>query len=453
MSSAELSREPLGRSPRSPLVVGLAAVALIVVVVVLGAWLISVAASPRPSAALIDGRIVVVAGDGGVRTIDATGAAERRFDVTAALAQYPAWSPDGHRLAIISLDDDGAGVVVVDDAAPPTATAEPAPAAIYRSVDMPPFYLFWSPDGRQVTFLTSELDGLALRSAPADGSDDGGVVRRGAPMYWDWTADDRMLVHAGGDGPAGFIGELRMDGSFAAPSDIMPGPFQAPAVSDDGRRAYVVTDVGGQAIVTEDTDGGSRRVGVTGATALDWSPSEAAGLAFVTPPGTPEVPIGPIGPLDILDTGSSTPRRLLDETVLAFFWSPDGASIAALALDTDAPQPVASRLPPGRPATGDPSGVRTVVRLVVLDAADGTITLELPVQLSTPFINQVLPFYDQYARSHSLWSPDSKAVVLPLVDDDDVAHIAVVPTDGRPPSIVADGEIAFWAPAPAPLAP
>ena len=58
-------------------------------------------------------------------------------------------------------------------------------------------------------------------------------------------------------------------------------------------------------------------------------------------------------------------------------------------------------------------------------------------------MNQFLPFFDQYALSHRLWSPDSEALVLP-VKRAGVSEITVVPIDGAQPVTLAAGEIAFW---------
>ncbi len=59
------------------------------------------------------------------------------------------------------------------------------------------------------------------------------------------------------------------------------------------------------------------------------------------------------------------------------------------------------------------------------------------------FGSQVLPFFDQYALSHRIWSPDSGAIVLP-VREDDGNTILVVPVNGGRPYRLADGDIAFW---------
>jgi TolB protein len=61
------------------------------------------------------------------------------------------------------------------------------------------------------------------------------------------------------------------------------------------------------------------------------------------------------------------------------------------------------------------------------------------------FLTQFLPFFDQYALSHHLWSPGSDALVLPVVENGQ-AHILVVPADGSTSHPLAHGTMAFWSP-------
>ncbi len=61
-------------------------------------------------------------------------------------------------------------------------------------------------------------------------------------------------------------------------------------------------------------------------------------------------------------------------------------------------------------------------------------------------LTQFIPYFDQYARSHRLWSPASDAVVLPLVDDAGTSHITIVPADGSSPRSITEGVAAFWSP-------
>jgi TolB protein len=62
------------------------------------------------------------------------------------------------------------------------------------------------------------------------------------------------------------------------------------------------------------------------------------------------------------------------------------------------------------------------------------------------FVGQVLPFFDQYALSHRFWSPDSRAIALPIAADDGSVSIAAIPTDGGPTTRSAGGVAASWSP-------
>jgi TolB protein len=76
----------------------------------------------------------------------------------------------------------------------------------------------------------------------------------------------------------------------------------------------------------------------------------------------------------------------------------------------------------------------------------GDVTVLAELSPAPLFAAQFLPFFDQYAASHSIWSPHSDAIVLPAIDDAGQAHISVVPIDGRSPLRIADGVLATWSP-------
>ncbi|HEY8635642.1 MAG TPA: hypothetical protein VIL81_00120 [Candidatus Limnocylindrales bacterium] len=72
--------------------------------------------------------------------------------------------------------------------------------------------------------------------------------------------------------------------------------------------------------------------------------------------------------------------------------------------------------------------------------------LERPVQLTDLFVSQLLPFFDQYALSHRIWSPDSASIALPLVGAGGPSQIFVIRTDGSDARRVADRAASFWSP-------
>jgi TolB protein len=88
----------------------------------------------------------------------------------------------------------------------------------------------------------------------------------------------------------------------------------------------------------------------------------------------------------------------------------------------------------------------------VVDVQSGEQTLVSTFEPVDLFVNQFLPFFDQYAKSHRIWSPDSDAIVLPVMrrlpGGGKMPRICVAPIDplrGRL-SEIADGIMAFWSP-------
>jgi TolB protein len=85
------------------------------------------------------------------------------------------------------------------------------------------------------------------------------------------------------------------------------------------------------------------------------------------------------------------------------------------------------------------------VRLEFVDVESGEVTGQTAVVPARFFIDQLLSYFDQYALSHDLWSPDSSAFLLPVRDEAGGTHVAVVYRDGRP-TVALDGQAAFWSP-------
>ena len=63
----------------------------------------------------------------------------------------------------------------------------------------------------------------------------------------------------------------------------------------------------------------------------------------------------------------------------------------------------------------------------------------------TDAFQQIFPYYSQYQRSDTIWSPDSQALVLSTVDPGGGNAIYTVGADGGHLQKIAEGELAFWA--------
>jgi WD40-like Beta Propeller Repeat len=395
------------------------------------------AALGGPQGTAAGARLAVIDRDGQLTTMDQFGSKVVAYGTAGTRYAVPTWSPDGSRIAAIATDEAGASVHVF------AVAAEPAPPlVVYASPDHRPTYLFWAPDGRSITFLTNESSRLALRVAHADGGAEPTVVQMGSPLFWTWASDGRPFVHSG-DGPSAFLGEVGLWDRSRDRWDVAPGGFRAPGATADGRyRAFAVRRDAGYRIVVESVERSVRReIPAPGAAALGFNPAGDE-LAFIAPTEAPAPDAQPVGPLRMVDPGSGIVRRLMAGSVVAFDWSPDGKTIAALQLPTDDDRQAA--IGDGIVDAAAQPGVR--LRLTFIRADGSGVRSRSMVQLADAFVAQVIPAFDQFGLSHRLWAPDSTAVALPVVAADGSVDIVEIRPDGSQPRRIAPGTAAYWSP-------
>ncbi|HET9347329.1 MAG TPA: hypothetical protein VFO05_16675 [Candidatus Limnocylindrales bacterium] len=434
---------------RALMAVAIVLVAALIVFAIVGGRVVR-PSTPSPAS---EPRLAVTDGDGVLHTIGPDGRSVADFEIDGVAFALPAWSPDGTRIAVTGSGDGGVRLYVFDA----TDAGDDKPTIVFDDVDHPPFYLYWSPDGQQIAFLTTEPDGIALRIVPADGSAEARIVREGAPLYWDWLGNDRLVAHIGSSGEGSFLGEVDLQGTSAERVPLEPGFFRSPAVSRDGAyRAYVTTGQDTTGIVTvESTDRSNRQIApVFGVAAVSFDPTGVS-LAYVGSerPRANEIAF-PLGPLRVLDPATGQSRTLLGGDVVAFFWSPDGATIAALTLAPPDEEivgvPGAGLTSTSGTSTGGdddppPPAQGVPLTLVFVDVDSGRIGATRSVAVTSRFVNNILPYYDQYALSHRMWAPDSSSIALPLdADGDD--RLFVIPADGSAVTPLEGAELGFWSP-------
>jgi dipeptidyl aminopeptidase/acylaminoacyl peptidase len=382
----------------------------------------------------------VRANDGALWLVDATGTRTLIAAVDDGPFSFPDWSPDGTRIAAIRYGADANSLLVFD--ATSIADGQPAdPTVLLESRDIAPFYLSWSPDGAQVSYLANTTGGLSLRlapadgSAPVDGSAAGSTVGTGNPFYYDWIGDDRLFAHVG-TGPEALLAEIGLDGGEPGPTLGPPGDFRSAVVSSDGGSLGFIrlnADGTSDVVVTGRDGSDEQAIPIGGFGAIGFDPSGDT-LAAIGPVEPVEPPLGfPLGPLRLLDRRTGDERTLLDGSVVAFWWSPDGATLAALRI-----QPVDSPNP-------DPSAQQRELRMFFLDAASGDVRSSVALVPGRLFLDQVFPFFDQYALSHELWAPDSSSFLLPVADRDRLAVLTVLYPGGEEPEVI-EGSVGFWSP-------
>ena len=355
--------------------------------------------------------------------------------------QYPTWSRDGSQVAFVGLSSDGeqaeTRVIVAN-------VDEDSVEEVYTSESEHPIYLNWSPNNENITFISTNVTGqnILLQSVPAQGGERT-VLDAASPYYWSWAPDGSvMIVHAGGAQASvpPHISFLDVESSVVTEQavDATPGAFQAPAWSPDGNRIALarVADDENQIIVTDAAGENPKEVGTfTEKTAFAWS-SDGSRLAYID--GVQALDAGTIGSMHVVDMETSE-EIVQEEDIIGFFWSPSGEEIAYfILLQTQAE---GSSSGESGEAAQSPQFALT---LKVLDVTNGE-TRELFTYRPTPQFLNVLPYFDQYHQSATIWSPDNNNLVLSFMNSEGSPGIAIVAASGNlEPRLLAPGYLAFW---------
>jgi Tol biopolymer transport system component len=413
---------------------------LVFITVFAGLIISSCAIGPRPLR-LEDGLIAFVGEDGNIHVADIWGA-DKNLTTDAGdteegsiLYGFPAWSPEGRKLAYVEIQKKADGST--ESSLHTSGYEGNRGLPIFSSSSEVPFYLSWSPAGDRIGFLSTAAGGKALnfRISPLEGA--GRIAGSGSPFYWAWSPDGRVVATHEGEPTSGRGSRLRvLDAVGDKPGidlQVRPGSFQTPAYSPDGRYfAGVGRGPGGAgALLVASRDGSDFRpvAPIRGAAAFDWSP-RGGRIAYVD--GLP-TPVGVIGPLKVIDverpviTVSHTPEP---EKVIAFFWSPEGRRIIYF-------EPVFGETEAGS------KGI--FLNLSVLDADTKTTKDILSFQPTASFLGQIVPYYSQYQKSATIWSPDGKNVVINAdTQDGRPAVIVVNLAEEWEPWFVGYGTFPFW---------
>jgi TolB protein len=393
-------------------------------------------------------RIAFINLDGQLETISPDGNSARQLTRSNHTFFFPAWSPDGNRLAVLGGDSEGGSVYLVRDTAGANNLDE-----IYHSQQQAPFYVYWSPDSSQLTFLATAEAGLGLFLVQANQPGTIRLLGLGQPFYWDWSPEgDELLIHSGFAGQGSRLAFIDLHGNSDGREVNQAGFFQAPGISRSGRYwAYAEIDTPTSRRLVIQNGLGEQQLSLPhlGQVALSWSPTQER-LAFTSPlVSAPAF----YGPLRLVEPETGENRLLSSEIVVAFFWSPDGRRIAFLTLATERQDNAVQTFYRGEPALADhrpfpaaaqPNGGMLLFDLWVVEVDEGEPYRLVTFQPTNLFVSQFLPFFDQYSLSHQIWSPDSDALVMPMADTNGIPWIHVVQVDGRYSNPVAAGGMAFW---------
>ena len=306
---------------------------------------------------------------------------------------WPTWSADGTKLAasrvVIQEERTEITVQVMDSRTGRSETVfeNEQPGLV---ADGAPHYIYWAPTGNALSFLSSTPEGLSLFVWGGAPGDDAAAVASGGPLYYQWANDGgAMALHIGTE----IIWAKPPAGDASRQSFQSSGNFRVPTISPDGASlAYVDQADGGMGLYiapTSDLSQARRILDVGSPSAFMWSPDGTQiAVADQSVSGAPiydRLMLVPVdgSPVTTLSSGRSS------EDVWAFFWSPAGDKLAWVAVNT----------------------AERELEWVVAPS-DGSDAKRLFSFQPSAEVFIMLSFFDQYAYSHSPWSPDGKSLVV-----------------------------------------
>lgn len=356
--------------------------------------------------------------------------------------QLPTWSTDG-RLAYFGTAVNRTGEVATEVF---VSASGGEGESIYLGNNEVFNYAFWSPQNcpasetcRDLAVLlgSAEANGLLVELIRAGIEDvSSRVVGTGAPFYYSWSPDGtRILMQRDG---------TRMDiydVSEASISDMLsqtPGSFFAPAWSPvDDRLLIGVRAEDGEStdlVIVANGDTQTLVEGLSGIAYFIWSP-DGNRIAYMDVQNRNR-----LGTLVVLDavTGE-TVAQSTSNNVLAFFWSPNSGQIAYVTAATSSPGSFSAKV---QSAPALQSGG---LAWSVLDVDNGAVR-SYGSFVPTEQMAYLLTYFDQFAQSHRVWSPDSRHLVYSEVTAESEAMISLIDTtqEVSVPLFIAEGVVGVW---------
>ncbi len=406
------------------------------------------------------GDVLFIGDDGNVYTVDpesrettALTDLSVRYGGTPHSYDQPHWSPDGMKISYVAMHrSERSGrsyYLYVHDLASGAVRTHEVTAA------QPPAYTQWAPDSRRLSFLVQSEETGLLEIVVWDTETDHTVrVLNNRPLFWDWSPSGDFLVAHGGTsslrGGSGTVSIVRFD-TAAEPTvnelDVQAGYFQVPAIapSSDAFAMGVFSQETGTSLAVRSIETGETviRGPLFSAGAFGWSP-DGEWIAYITGLRRPTGEI--TGNLRIAQRESDV-RLVSDRSrslpvqedsrapslggVNAFYWSPDGAHLAFYRTDR---------------RQNDAGQLVLEVRLGFIETATGR-AFELPPERPTTSLSSVIiPYFDQYARSGSMFTTDGSGFLMNVQTPDNRPGIYLVDVASRTAELIAYGHMPVFRP-------
>lgn len=349
--------------------------------------------------------------------------------------RQPIWSPDGERVAWARgrapadqepADREPAEWELVTSGVDGTGgTAHPLPAR--------PDYITYDPTSSVVLALTPSPAGFGLvivdvLDDAADQDEPYSVVDLGRPYFSDFSPDgSRVIAHVASE-----MRLVELDGEPVSLGTASIG-HQTPSWHPTDEIVFFTEATNGvNQLVRHDLASGSTDgiAAFGGFVFFDLDPagSSLAVAAFDTAGGRgPEAMRGSpqrrLGPgLWVIDADGGEPRRVDEQPAAAPMWDPTGSRFLV------------------RTSIGGVGSWKVYSR-------DEMVSSTQRFDIDDTLLPAYLPFWDQYVRSQTLWSPDGTRFAHAGRSDEGTSGIWIHDaSDSGDSTHLADGDLAFWSP-------
>jgi TolB protein len=402
------------------------------------------------------GRLVVIGEDGNLYLMEAgeepqaltSDALAMEDGLSGRVYSHPTWSPTGWlsyvRAEVLPGKEPTLDVLAV-------RPGEGEPVSLLSTTEDSYLYGYWSPAAcatgaqcGQFAFLMSDDANMALHLAEVNTGGEGlaseKTVGRARPFYYSWAPDGgSMLWFRNGEDLA--IYDVNDDEVGESLPDT-PGVFQAPAWSPvDERLLFAGSGEDGNQMVIADNDKRTQ-LGppIKGLIFFSWSP-DGRQVAYASGGY-------PLSDLTVTGADGGEGHSVVDvDDIVSFFWSPDSTRLAFVSVEDYAqPLPEVRRIGVLAHPAAQVDEPTFVLVWHVLDVETGQTT-RLAEFLPTPAQFYILQYFDQYAQSHRVWSPDGRYLVYAhQPPDQGKAEIRLIDTlqPGEPPITLVEGRQAIF---------
>lgn len=406
------------------------------------------------TAALV-GDIVVVGTDSNIYTVDFVDAVTHQLTEDASNTrryQWPTWSNDG-RLAYFCCDlrrtNDLSSFVYV------SADGQTAGDLVYEGQGEAVIYAHWSPDNctdgancRDLALLINDVlgGGLAIELVRnrADETTSERIFR-GSPFYYNWNPTGTQLVFHRNNTRIELY-DLAQGDVTTRIDQLAPGSFQAPAWSpvDDRIVFGIANDEQTATDLVMLEDGALRTLvpDIQGLVSFLWAP-DGSQIAYrvINDDGIGAVVVIDAETADVVGESQSN-------GAIAFFWSPDSSKIAYVSFDTSRRSVMQERQfisAAPQPAYQGQEATRLLWSIYDVGThQDTAYTTFTP----TYEMEYLFLYFDQFAPSHRIWSPNSTHIVygeiLGLRGNEAIVNILNIAQPEQSPVPIADGVLGIW---------